>query len=583
MKGICVELPNIRFSIRALTFLIISVTSISISSALECSLSNNYQTCTIAGAIVTRESPRFTPTTTTSSKNFLNEFILTSSTVPVLTSEVCNAFPNLLKFSAKSVSLEEIEESTFKGCPKVTEINLEFNPIKKLPEQTFAGLSQLKDLRLLNADLPDIGLELFHDLTSLEVLSFGSNKVVSLPAKALERLGNLRLIYFYSNELLDFEVEDALKSLTSLKEIHLADNNFECNRLAEILAALKLKGISIGKHVHEERKRSYSTQKVEGIHCLSLDRWNMEIFGKALYFPSFLTKFPLGQLIEAKNGTEMVHASIQTNKDAIDDLNQSLSDVVALDEIRNQSFIDFTTNIQETLEQQFVVVQNDIEQINSSMHENRKAIKDEIGVVKNQYRQKWEEVTTDFTTFKQEQMLRVQENRKFCQNFTKSQIDSLNERITKDSESLRKDCSDTIRTETDAFNEKISNFTKMTDIQIERLFQKIEKLNQKFDVMQKWQKDQIATLENSVKTVDESHKSHSTALWSIVTVFSLTTLVIFGIYLKRKWIDRAIPKTDDDDDDDDISKVFYRSGSNTEERVSFESICEDSKIDVSEI
>lgn len=170
-------------------------------------------------AKVTKANPRFVINTTLSKDAVKWFWFLDPSFVPILTSDICETFPNLLSFNAKFVSIEEIHADAFEKCSDLQYLDLFSNPIKKLPERTFAGLSKLNQLYLTGAVLPETSEGLFRDMAPLKMLWLMSNKIVSLPAKVFEGLVNLEKIFLYSNELKDFKVGEALKNLKNLKEI----------------------------------------------------------------------------------------------------------------------------------------------------------------------------------------------------------------------------------------------------------------------------------------------------------------------------------------------------------------------------
>lgn len=156
---------------------------------------------------------------------------LEDSTVPVLASvgTICNALPNLERFHCPGVSVEEVKENAFQGCENLRDVRLHQNNIVKVEVNAFKGLSQLDTL------------------------------------------------YLNSNKLFDLNVEELLEYLPKLNRILLADNNFKCFRLAEILHLLQARNIQADASVWRERKRNYTPNKLNGIHCLSSSQWESEL------------------------------------------------------------------------------------------------------------------------------------------------------------------------------------------------------------------------------------------------------------------------------------------------------------------
>lgn len=240
--------------------------------------------------------------------NNIKEFeFLQPSFVPVLTSYVCDTLRNLRFLKAKNVSIEEIHYDTFKNCSELAEIDLRWNPIKKLPEETFFGLRHLFSLYLSHTVLPEISGNLFRDLKSMEYLELHSSSIVSLPPKVFEGMGELGYVSISSNELMDFDVEEAIKSLTNLYLIYLGDNNFRCDRLEEILAVFANRNVSVKSGVAKERIRYYEVQNINGIHCLSNDQWNQEIRKKTLAFPNLFKNVSLETVMNETVTKETIH------------------------------------------------------------------------------------------------------------------------------------------------------------------------------------------------------------------------------------------------------------------------------------
>lgn len=146
---------------------------------------------------------------------------LCQGTVPILSgSGICEALPNLQKLWATELSMEEIQDNAFQGCKDVKQVVLRNNNLIKLEVNAFKGLTNLNDLRL------------------------------------------------YSNHLFDLDIESLLQYTPELKKIYLADNNFKCSRLREILDLLKTKNITADPYVYDSRKRDYTPEKIDEIHCL---------------------------------------------------------------------------------------------------------------------------------------------------------------------------------------------------------------------------------------------------------------------------------------------------------------------------
>lgn len=384
-----------RFQTKVLEFVslilifVIFINRSSASKVFECAEQSSKWSLTYAkecalSTTVTKGNPHFTIETTFNKDSITTFKFVDPSFVPVLTNDVCETFPNLLWFYANSVSIEEIHADAFKKCSKLDELHLENNPIKKLPEHTFAGLSELKELRLSNAILPEISEELFWDLKSLEMLDLSWSKIELIPAKAFEEMGELQILRLHSNELMDLEVEKMLQSLEKLQRFYLTDNNFRCDRLEEILMVFAQKHVKsdMFRSYERSRTRSYKVNDINGIHCLDEEQWNLELNKKPLYF---------------------VKTLIEKNNDVIN------AKIIALNEMRVQNFTQLTTNLQSSINQNFIDNRNSIEQVNSSFIENINKVRDQIGLIQLQQQQTFAEIKDKIEKLSKE-------NQEFCQN-----------------------------------------------------------------------------------------------------------------------------------------------------------------------
>lgn len=187
---------------------------------------NNEKSCEIHNLNLTRENYHIEPVA--DNPDAIIQLWLTG-TVPVFSATgICEAFHNLKILFAFNLSMAEIAEDSFQKCKNVFILVLQENNLTKVESGAFKGLTKLKRL------------------------------------------------FLQSNKLFDFDVEETLKFMPSLYQILFGDNNFKCSRLQVILDVLKSKNIDARTDVQNERERSYTPEKIEGIHCLSDAQWEEE-------------------------------------------------------------------------------------------------------------------------------------------------------------------------------------------------------------------------------------------------------------------------------------------------------------------
>ena len=130
----------------------------------------------------------------------------------------------------KESTLKTLEDNTFNGLDKLTELSLENNDIEEIRSEQFSNLTKLIELDLSHNSLTTSGVQsdAFLGLTSLEILRMNSNPFFR-PNIVFHPLFNLVEIYLQNNryDLLDFR---AFQQKNELKEVFLfGDNMFDCN------------------------------------------------------------------------------------------------------------------------------------------------------------------------------------------------------------------------------------------------------------------------------------------------------------------------------------------------------------------
>lgn len=265
---------------------------------VTCSMSEYNRKCTISGLTLSLKNYTFFPVAYDS--NHVNKIEIKSSTVPVLTSDICTTFPKLKNFIAPEQHIEIIEDYAFNNCTELIEINLERNNIHKLGKGVFSNAKQLQRLHILGASLEQFDTDLFSNLTELKQIVYGASGLKELPVVAIKNLKKLQYLYLYSNELSDLDAEGLIENLPNLKTIYINDNNFHCDRLIEIMAAFKAENIIVHDHTYTTyiKKRDYVPRKINNIICLTQAQLESEKLKKALTSSlDELKQYPIGKAV----------------------------------------------------------------------------------------------------------------------------------------------------------------------------------------------------------------------------------------------------------------------------------------------
>lgn len=191
-----------------------------------------------------------------------------SGTVPRLSGGFCHALPNLESLRAQELSMEEIDDNAFQGCNKLEEIWAKDNKFVKIGKNTFKGLKNLTSITLTGGNMPVFDVDL-SDAKKLLDLTLAEMNISEISPELLRENRQLDMLRLESNNLHDLDIEKILEYTPDLKIIFLDGNNFECNRLRQILAKLRAKNVRVPPPYIETVERRKHNGNVGGFDCIS--------------------------------------------------------------------------------------------------------------------------------------------------------------------------------------------------------------------------------------------------------------------------------------------------------------------------
>lgn len=242
----------------------------------RCTETNLYtSTCHLKNIKLTIDHPNFQLSASDTSK--VKRVEIDNSTIPTVTSIICETFPNLEIIKMESLSIERIAENAFYDCPKLSEIYLGDNRLSKLGKLTFSKNLELKTISLYGNELKHFDNELFLNLENLNDLKLSVNELREIPIKVLKNLKRLQKLSLHHNRLLDLDAKELVKELPNLEQIAIRDNDFACDRLEEILKIFAKHQITVVDFSVKSRSRPYQvTATINGIECLSKEQHERE-------------------------------------------------------------------------------------------------------------------------------------------------------------------------------------------------------------------------------------------------------------------------------------------------------------------
>lgn len=226
-----------------------------------------YGQCTLTSITVTKEHPEFT--INFNSPHPVDAVKIVDSTIPLLTNNVCDTFPEIVNLGLHDAGLAVITKDALKRCTSLKGLTILNNPIQTLDQSVFNGLSDLRFVTIANSLIKQLPLGVFDNLRELRFLGLGNNHLSYDNPEVFKNLDKLEVLELYSNELLDLDVLKFVTYLPRLKKIHLNDNDFLCDRLVQIIEEFKNKGITVESELQTPRPRTVTVGDEDGNICIA--------------------------------------------------------------------------------------------------------------------------------------------------------------------------------------------------------------------------------------------------------------------------------------------------------------------------
>lgn len=169
----------------------------------------------------------------------VNEVNFDNCTIPVVTNNICGAFPILTYLYLDSSAVKDVKEDAFNGCGKLKTLDLRRNHIEELHENVFAPLKHLNALYLQENKLKTLNFNLFSRLHKLVALWLNKNYLTNFPPQLLRSNTELHWLWLNSNDLSDVDVEQIRSNTPYLKYFNVDDNDISCTRMEQILGYFK--------------------------------------------------------------------------------------------------------------------------------------------------------------------------------------------------------------------------------------------------------------------------------------------------------------------------------------------------------
>lgn len=104
---------------------------------------------------------------------------------------ICDTFPNLVSVDLHNAGLTSVDDNAFRGCTRITQLDLWENYINSIHESAFASLRDVQFLNLEQNRLTSISVNLFANQQNLQMLYLSRNQFTNFPVGIFRPLSNL--------------------------------------------------------------------------------------------------------------------------------------------------------------------------------------------------------------------------------------------------------------------------------------------------------------------------------------------------------------------------------------------------------
>lgn len=227
------------------------------------------QKCLLQNVVITRAN--FTTLVPKVLANFtgdVTDFEIISSKIELLNGDVCHTFRLLTKFKSVGIGIDEVTYDAFSACDKLVFLDLSGNSITTLPYELFENNKQLLTVILANNKLKEIDPKLLYPIWKLNRLELQNNFLQELTSVVFKGSKSIEVLKIYSNQLKDLDEAGFVKGIPNLRVIYLADNDFHCDRIKEMVPTFSTNNVSVSMFYDKPRTRTGPVDKVDGSPCI---------------------------------------------------------------------------------------------------------------------------------------------------------------------------------------------------------------------------------------------------------------------------------------------------------------------------
>lgn len=222
--------------------------------------------CHFDDIYTTKENPNFQPFHP-HAEDIIAIAINTGNQMEILTSDICDYFPNLRDLWINDVKLQGFEDGALLTCTNLNELTIWQGLFNELPEDLFKGSQKLAHVTIRNTPLIRILPNTFSSLPKLASIFITKTLIEEFPVESIVS-SELSSFILYSNNLKDLAVERLVEQSPKLRIINFNDNDIKCSIVSEILSVLEKRPAIQIQYLSARKEREEVVGEVGRIICI---------------------------------------------------------------------------------------------------------------------------------------------------------------------------------------------------------------------------------------------------------------------------------------------------------------------------
>lgn len=235
-------------------------------AAIDCIIDDDND-CVFTEVVINETYPFFQPNHNDPSN--VISVIFSTSSVPILTDELCKAFPNLKQLDMDICSVRQIQEEALNLCANLVSFSININGVTEVSINLFKNNPEITSIDFTNNKLRYVDVKLFEPTKNLLTVDLRGNLLVHFDFYSMPVLQTLNEFYIDGNNLFDIDENAVIQKFPRLNFFSIDNNLLDCQNLKMMIQLFKDNNISIiGSYMPHNRRISFNTKVEEGIQCL---------------------------------------------------------------------------------------------------------------------------------------------------------------------------------------------------------------------------------------------------------------------------------------------------------------------------